>query len=76
MEGLEPLLPKIEIPSLVVHSCRDPIANPEESRRIFDLIGSKDKQYILFNFNRHGILMGKGSERVHRVILDFIDNIN
>ncbi len=76
MEGLEPLLSKIEIPALVVHSCRDPIANPEESRRIFELIGSKDKQYILFNFNRHGIITGEGSERVHRVILDFIDNIN
>ncbi len=76
MEGLDPLLPKIKIPALVVHSCRDPIANPEESKRIFEGIGSKDKQYILFNFKRHGILAGDGSERVHSVILDFIDNIN
>ena len=30
---------------------------------------------VLFNFQRHGILLGEGSERVYRAIGDFLDHI-
>jgi hypothetical protein len=43
--------------------------------RVFDLLGSKDKRYVLFNFKRHGILLGEGSQHVHRAIGDFIDQL-
>ena len=75
MERLDLKLPGIRQPALVVHSHRDPVALPGESKRIFDLIGSEDKAYILFNFHRHGILSGEGAHRVHRVIEDFIRNL-
>jgi esterase/lipase len=46
--------------------------DPRGSRRIFELLGSEDKQYVLFNFDRHGILMKEGSDRVHKAIGDFV----
>jgi hypothetical protein len=39
---------------------------------VFDLLGSEDKVYMLFNFNRHGILLGDGAQKVFKAIGDFI----
>jgi len=49
---------------------------PSGSRRAFKRIGSEDKSYILFNFDRHGILLGKGASRVHKAVGDFIETLN
>ena len=72
MDHLEPRLARISVPALVVQSQEDPVVNPKGSERIFGLIGCSDKQYLVFNFKRHGILLGEGSERVHRAIGEFI----
>ncbi|MCP4372695.1 MAG: alpha/beta fold hydrolase, partial [Deltaproteobacteria bacterium] len=71
MGAVEPKLAKIKVPALVIQSLGDPVVNPKGSRRIYNLLGSKDKEYILFNFKRHGILLGDGSNRVHKAIWDF-----
>lgn len=75
MGGLEPRLGDIRIPALVVQSQQDPVVHPKGSERIFQMLGSVDKQYMAFNFNRHGILLGEGAERVHRVIAEFVDQL-
>jgi esterase/lipase len=75
MDDLEPKLPDLMVPSLVVQSKEDPVVDPEGSRQVFDLIGSKDKEYVLFNFDRHGILLGDGSQRVHKTIGAFIKQL-
>jgi esterase/lipase len=75
MDTLEPKLKDITVPALVVQSANDPVVDPKGSERIFKLIGTEDKQYILFNFNRHGIILGEGSERVHRAISDFVGQL-
>lgn len=75
MNELEARLPKISAPVLIVHTRRDPIADPEGSRRIFEMIGSENKQYILFNYERHGLLIGDGAYRVFRAIGDFIEDL-
>ena len=72
MESVEKRLPQIKVPALVIQADGDPIVDPKGSRKVFELISSKDKEYLLFNFNRHGILLGKGAERVHRAIGDFV----
>ena len=72
MEALEPKLPNIQLPVLVVQSDGDPLVDPKGSRRIFERLGSRDKQYLLFDINRHGILLGKGADRVHRDIWNFV----
>ena len=76
MESLETKLPDIRMPALMIQSLGDPVVKPTGSRRAFKLIGSDDKAYILFNFDRHGILLGDGAERVHRAIGDFIGQLN
>lgn len=75
MEFLEPKLSGISAPALVVQSQGDPVVNPKGSRRLFGLLGSEEKQYVLFNLKRHGILLGQGAHRVHRTIRVFIENI-
>jgi esterase/lipase/1-acyl-sn-glycerol-3-phosphate acyltransferase len=75
MDFVEPRLAAIRIPALVVQSKEDPVVHPKGSERIFHLIGSADKQYMAFNIKRHGILLGEGSERVHRVIGQFVQQL-
>jgi esterase/lipase/1-acyl-sn-glycerol-3-phosphate acyltransferase len=72
MDHLSPKLSQITIPSLVVQSREDPVVDPRGSERLFNLLGAQDKQYVVFNFKRHGILSGEGSQRVHQVVADFI----
>jgi esterase/lipase/1-acyl-sn-glycerol-3-phosphate acyltransferase len=75
MESLEKKLPAIDMPALVIQSLGDPVVKPSGSRRAFDLMGSEDKTYILYNYDRHGILLGKGASRVHKAIGDFIEKL-
>lgn len=76
MEALYPLLADIHVPALVVQSENDPVVNPKGSRKIFKQLSSVDKKYTLFNFERHGILLGKGSERVYRTIGEFVQYLS
>jgi len=75
MESVEAKLPEIKAPALIVQSRRDPVVDHEGSRRAFELLGSQDKAYALFNFKRHGIIRGEGALRVHRAIGDFLDDL-
>jgi esterase/lipase/1-acyl-sn-glycerol-3-phosphate acyltransferase len=75
MEAVKDKLPDIGMPALVIQSLGDPVVKPGGSRRAFKRIGSEDKSYLLFNFDRHGILLGKDSEKVHKAIWDFIEGL-
>jgi len=75
MEKLEDKLNEIHAPALVVQSLDDPVVKPSGSKRTFDHIGSEDKTYILFNFDRHGILLGQDAGKVHKAIGDFIEHL-
>jgi esterase/lipase len=75
MKSLEPKLPAINVPALVVQSAGDPVVNPAGTKRVFDMLGSERKKYVLFDFDCHGILVCEGSERVHRTIGNFIKHL-
>ena len=72
MNDLEPKLPDLKMPALIVQSRRDPVVDPKGSRKIFELIGPTEKEYMLFNFDRHGILLGDGAEKVYHAIGEFV----
>jgi esterase/lipase len=72
MASMEPRLHEICVPALVIQSSRDPVVDPKGSKRIFDLLGSDNKDYMLVNYDRHGILLGPGAERVHQAIAEFV----
>lgn len=75
MDSIESKLSAIQTPTLVIQSYGDPVVDQRGSRKVFELLGSEDKSYILFNFDRHGILLGDGAHRVHKAIADFIDHL-
>ncbi len=75
MSKVEDRLKQVRVPAVIVQSAGDPVVDPKGSRRVFDRIGSEDKKYMLFNFDRHGILMGPGADKVHRVIGNFLDDL-
>ena len=75
MESLYPMLKEIEIPALVVQSHQDPVVNPKGSETIFKRLGSVDKKYTLFNFERHGILLGDGAQSVYQTIAEFVRHL-
>jgi esterase/lipase len=75
MDHVEPMIRRITIPALVVQSQKDPVVNPKGSERIFSLLGSEDKQYLVFNIKRHGILLGEGAVHVYRAIGEFVQRL-
>jgi esterase/lipase/1-acyl-sn-glycerol-3-phosphate acyltransferase len=75
MNALEPRLPDIKSPALVVQSLGDPVVNPLGSRHLFEKMGARDKTYVLFNFDRHGIFLGEGAVKVHKVVGEFIKSL-
>ena len=75
MKDLEPRLAEVKAPTLVVQAQGDPVVNPERTSLLFDLIGAEQKQYAPFDFSRHGILAGEGSQNVHAAIAAFINKL-
>jgi esterase/lipase/1-acyl-sn-glycerol-3-phosphate acyltransferase len=75
MDELEPKLRRISSPALVIHSDQDPVVDPRGSAKIFEMLGSADKRCTLFSIPRHGILIGPQSEKVYRVIGDFVGQL-
>jgi esterase/lipase/1-acyl-sn-glycerol-3-phosphate acyltransferase len=75
MDQVEPKLTKISVPALVVQSLGDPVVNPDGSLKIFEKLGVKDKEYLMVNYDRHGIINGDQAERVFRAVGDFLDRL-
>ncbi len=75
MMSVSPLLPAIRVPALIAQAKDDPVVDPKGSKTVFDSLGSQDKSYVLFNFSRHGILLGEGAEKVHHTVADFVENL-
>jgi esterase/lipase len=75
MRELEPKLSGVTVPVLVLQSEADPVVDPRGTWRLFELLGSNEKQYRKFAMKRHGILAGPGSEEVHEAIGNFVAGV-
>jgi esterase/lipase len=75
MSEVEERLPEITTPALIIQSKDDPVVDPEGTNLLFERLGSPQKEYRLFDFERHGILMGEGADKVHAAIGKFIEMI-
>ena len=75
MRELEPKLARIAAPVLVLQSDGDPVVDPLGSKRLFEMVGSKQKKYLKFPLSRHGILAGPGSEEVLAAISAFVQGL-
>ena len=74
MEQLSHRLDRIKVPTLVIQSSDDPVVHPEGSREIYENLGSEDKELIMFNSDRHGILRGEISQRVFARVGEFLQS--
>jgi len=72
MDQVADRLPDIKIPALVVQSLGDPVVDPSGSLKVFKGLGAKDKEYLMVNYGRHGIINGEGSERVFGAVGEFL----
>ena len=68
--GLEKLSHRI----LIINADRDQVVNSRGGRRIFECIGSRDKELVTISSDRHNIINGPDSERVRTVISSFVKN--
>jgi esterase/lipase/1-acyl-sn-glycerol-3-phosphate acyltransferase len=73
MDELSKRIGRVNVPALLIQSSDDPVVHPEGSKRIYEGLGSQDKELIMFNSHRHGILRGDVSERVFARVLEFLD---
>lgn len=73
MESIEPGIPSIKVPALVIQAHGDPVVNPKGSRKVYELLGSQNKSYVVLNINRHVIVSGEGSHMVHKAVGDFVE---
>lgn len=74
-KSLEPELKNVTLPVLVVQSRNDPVVDPAGTFKLFDKLASTQKEYFLFDYERHGILLGKGALRIYKNIESFISQI-
>jgi esterase/lipase len=72
MESLAHRLAHITPPALVVQSLGDPVVDYRGTWRLFEGLGTVDKELFILQFNRHGILLGEGAGRVHRLVAEFV----
>ncbi len=73
MDELSKRIDRVSVPALLIQSSDDPVVDPEGSKRIYEGLGSHNKELIMFNSDRHGILRGDVSERVFARVLEFLD---
>ena len=72
MVRLESRLKDISLPALVVQSRKDPVVNPKGTLSLFEKLGSEFKEYYIFDYDRHGVLLGDDVERVYSAIATFL----
>ncbi len=72
MEQLEVKLKSINKPTLVVQSRNDPVVDSSGTLKLFNKLGCDIKEYYIFDYDRHGILTGKGIKRIYMAIENFI----
>jgi esterase/lipase/1-acyl-sn-glycerol-3-phosphate acyltransferase len=72
MEQLSIRLDRIKVPTLLIQSSGDPVVHPEGSKEVYENLGSEDKELVMFNSDRHGILRGELSQRVFTRIVEFL----
>ena len=72
MEQLSHRLELVKVPTLLIQSSEDPVVHPEGSKEVYENLGSEDKELIMLNSDRHGILRGELSQRVFDRIAEFL----
>jgi len=74
IEEMRDALPKITVPSLVIHSQDDQAISIEHAEQIYQQLGSRQKELILVDQANHVITRDGDTSRVFNPITHFIEN--
>jgi len=69
------LLPRIHVPSLVLHADADPVIRSASGDIVFRELGSASKLLVRWSSRRHGIVRGAQAEAVHERIAQWLERI-
>lgn len=73
MSAMESVLKDVCVPSLIIQGYRDPLVDPASGQNIFSQIGTTQKELVVLDVNRHGIINGEGAievfDRVERFLM-------
>lgn len=72
---LKTSLANVVHPSLIIHADKDPVVDSDGSKIIYDELGAESKEYVLMNYDNHIIVNGKGSDKVHKLIANFVRDV-
>ncbi len=75
IDAMEEALPLVRIPTLIVQASRDHLVNPDSGPQIFERLGCADKELLVLERKRHGIVNGPGSEEVFERVAHFLRRI-
>lgn len=71
--ALQPLMPTIAAPLLILHGGADHVTPPEGSRALAERAGGKDKKLVVFDPALHSLLHEPEGPAVLAEIVEFID---
>jgi len=73
MDATENFLPDIVAPTLIMQASKDHIVHPSSGPDIFEDVGTKLKELVVVERDRHGIVNGEGSEDIFERVAQFLD---
>ncbi len=72
MHATAEALPEIGIPALIIQASQDPTVDPSSGPDIFANLSTRQKQFCLFERDRHGIINGEGSPEIFAQVEQFL----
>jgi carboxylesterase len=75
LAAMRDALPEVKVPVLLVHSQDDAGVDPENAQRIYDRLGSQDKQLFFVRDCGHVVTREPERERIFEKTADFIERI-
>ena len=72
IDTIKPLLPQINVPTLIIQSQKDSVVDPNGVRIIYQQLGSRHKKLYWLEKSDHIILLDMERNRVYQEIKDFL----
>ena len=73
MDDVYKLLPDLTIPTMIIQADQDPVVDLKGTRRAFERLGAKQREYLLLKRDRHVIVLGEDEKEVHDAAGQFIE---
>lgn len=76
MAAMRAALPRLTVPTLLMHSIEDDFVPPENSRRILLALASSDKNLILIENSNHILTLDRARLAVYQHVADFVRRLD